>query len=243
MPGAIAYGLHEGSRSEYLAQFAFSAFGTAVAIPHQEDAGIDLFCHFVERVGRHARSRFPYTVQVKSGMDPWVFEGEEAIRWLVDYPLPLFLCVVDKADGRLRTYHTAPRFYYWSLGEHADRITMAPQLETEGRCVQWSGSFDFSLTAPILDFHVTDILQDEFRASASEVLAFWAEVEFDNLRRLKSGVRKFKMPDGYRPNATRITRWSIMGRTIGGEEHTERGFEHAKEVSNTTGSCYTRNRD
>ena len=44
MPGAIAANLHEGSRSEYLAQYVFSSWGTAVAIPHQEDSGLDLFC-------------------------------------------------------------------------------------------------------------------------------------------------------------------------------------------------------
>jgi hypothetical protein len=37
MTGSIAANLHEGSRSEYLAQFVFSSFGTAIPVPHQED--------------------------------------------------------------------------------------------------------------------------------------------------------------------------------------------------------------
>ena len=40
MVGAIAANLHEGSRSEYLAQYVFASFGTAVPVPHQEDTGI-----------------------------------------------------------------------------------------------------------------------------------------------------------------------------------------------------------
>jgi hypothetical protein len=36
--------LHEGSRSEYLAQFVFSSFGTAIPVPHQEDSGLDIYC-------------------------------------------------------------------------------------------------------------------------------------------------------------------------------------------------------
>src|SRR5262245_11645504 len=114
--GSIAANLHEGSRSEYLAQFVFSSWGTAVAVPHQEDHGLDLFCTLVERVGKRAWARSPYTVQVKSEMKPWVFEGIESVRWLVEHPLPLFLCVVVKQCATLRVYHTAPRFFAWSLG-------------------------------------------------------------------------------------------------------------------------------
>jgi hypothetical protein len=35
MTGSLAKGFHEGSRSEYLAQFVFSSFGTAIPVPHQ----------------------------------------------------------------------------------------------------------------------------------------------------------------------------------------------------------------
>src|SRR6516165_9818600 len=96
MPGATAYGFHEGSRSEYLAQYAFASWGTAVAIPHQEDHGIDLTCTLMERVRNRYLAQSPYTVQVKSNFEPVVFEGADTVRWLIEHPLPLFLCVVDK---------------------------------------------------------------------------------------------------------------------------------------------------
>ena len=35
MVGAIAANLHEGSRSEYLAQYVFASFGTAVSVPNE----------------------------------------------------------------------------------------------------------------------------------------------------------------------------------------------------------------
>src|SRR6266567_2016115 len=101
MPGAVGYGWHEGSRSEYLAQYAFGSWGTAVAIPHQEDHGIDLTCTLMERVGKRFLARSPYTVQVKSNLDPVVFKDREAVRWVIEHPLPLFLCVVNKAEARL----------------------------------------------------------------------------------------------------------------------------------------------
>jgi hypothetical protein len=48
---AIVTNFHEGSRSEYLAQFVFAKFGTAVPVPHQEDYGLDLYCTLLEQDG------------------------------------------------------------------------------------------------------------------------------------------------------------------------------------------------
>jgi hypothetical protein len=49
--GSIATNLHEGSRSEYLAQYVFSSFGTAVPVPHQEDTGLDRTIRATSRSG------------------------------------------------------------------------------------------------------------------------------------------------------------------------------------------------
>jgi hypothetical protein len=103
--GSIAPNLHEGSRSEYLAQYVFSSFGTAVP----EDTGLDIYCTLLEREGRRAWPRAYYAVQVKSNMEPWIFDSEESVRWIIEHPLPIFLCVVLKAEARtlLQTGTTA----------------------------------------------------------------------------------------------------------------------------------------
>jgi hypothetical protein len=111
MVAAMATNLHEGSRSEYLAQYIFASFGTSVPVPHQEDTGVDLYCTLTERIGLRAWPRAYSAVQVKSSMDSWVLHGAESVRWLVEHPLPLFLCVVDKSVAHIRVYHTSPRFY------------------------------------------------------------------------------------------------------------------------------------
>ncbi len=113
--GSIAANLHEGSRSEYLAQYVFSSFGTAVPIPHQEDTGLDIYCTLLERVGPRVWPRAYYSVQVKSTMDPWAFASPESVRWLIEHPLPIFLCIVLKAEARMLVYHTTPRFAAWIL--------------------------------------------------------------------------------------------------------------------------------
>jgi hypothetical protein len=66
MAGSIAPNLHEGSRSEYLAQYVFSSFGTA--IPVQEDSGLDIYCTLLKQQGKRAWPRAYYSVQVKSTM-------------------------------------------------------------------------------------------------------------------------------------------------------------------------------
>ena len=60
MTGSIAANPHEGSRSEYLAQFVFSSFGTAIPVPHQEDSGIDIYCTLLERRENLTRTLSPF---------------------------------------------------------------------------------------------------------------------------------------------------------------------------------------
>src|SRR4051794_29653316 len=106
MAGSIAHYFHEGSRAEYLAQYLFSGLGTCIPVPHQEDSGIDFYCTMTEILGPTAWPRAYFTVQVKSDDAPWRFKSSESVRWLVEQPLPLYLCVVDKKSLRFLLYHT-----------------------------------------------------------------------------------------------------------------------------------------
>jgi hypothetical protein len=124
MTGSIALNLHEGSRSEYLAQYVFSSFGTAIPVPHQEDSGLDIYCTLVTPQGKRAWPRAYYSVQVKSTMTPWVFDSPESVRWLIEHPLPIFLCIVRKTEARILVYHTTPRFAVWALPTHPSRLKL-----------------------------------------------------------------------------------------------------------------------
>ncbi len=52
LTGSTSANFHEANRSEYLAHFAFSSFGTSVPVPRPEDTGLDLYCTLTERVGQ-----------------------------------------------------------------------------------------------------------------------------------------------------------------------------------------------
>src|SRR2546426_6673261 len=185
MVGALATNLHEGSRSEYLAQYIFASFGTSVPVPHQEDTGVDLYCTLTEAIGPRSWPRAYFAVQVKSTMDSWRLDGAESVRWLVEHPLPLFLCVVEKRQARIRVYHTSPRFYVWSMPPLPDRLELVPTTESEGRCTQWEGGSTFSLSAPVIHASVQELLRDDFHENMTEVLRSWIDIDTANLDRLK----------------------------------------------------------
>ena len=226
MTGSVAANLHEGSRSEYLAQYLFASFGTVVPVPHQEDTGLDLYCTLTERLGARAFPRAYYSVQVKSTMAPWVLEGFDSVKWLIEHPLPLFLCVVDKKALQLRLYHTAPRFYAWALPPLPERLELVPATDEHGRCTQWSSGNTFSLSAPILDAAVSDLLDDEFQRRAIEVIRFWTDVDAQNLTRIRSDLHTFRMPDEYTTNTTDHRAWVEQGVTD--DPDPTRAIEHAK---------------
>jgi hypothetical protein len=204
MAGSFAIGFHEGSRSEYLAQFVFSSFGTAIPVPHQEDTGIDLYCTLVEPVGKQAWPRAYYSVQVKSTMDAWVFDSLESVRWIIEHPLPIFLCVVQKSEARILVYHTTPRFAAWILPIHKKHLSLIPGTAAKGETVKggWTEGDSFNLTAPILDFSIQDVLKPDFRKQVENVLKFWIDYDVDNLFRIKSGIHHFRAPHQYETNST-----------------------------------------
>lgn len=203
---------HEGSRSEYLAQYVFTSFGTAFPVPHQEDSGLDLYCTLLEPQGKRAWPRAYYSVQVKSGMDPWVFGSPESVRWIIEHPLPIFLCVVQKKEATILVYQTAPRFAVWTLPEYPKRLELIPGTETKANAVNWtSGAGDtFNLEAPILSFTIEQLLDQECRDRVSKVLKLWIDCDMENLLRIRSGIQSFRVPSPYETNSTEIKGWGTQ---------------------------------
>jgi len=211
--GSIVENFHEGSRSEPLAEFVLRSFGTAFRVPHEEDTAVDLYCTLTEQIGRLAWPRHHYTVQVKSDMEPWEFGSANSVRWLVEYPLPLFLCVVDKAETRLRLYQTFPRFLVWIGGALPTHLTLVPEEGSHGSSVLWKDDTTYSLSAPVLDMRVSDLGDKEVRENARAVIEFWVNAENRNLVMAKAGVPNFGMPSPYETNSAKAlgTSWQGAG--------------------------------
>jgi len=124
--GAIAANLHEGSRSELLADYLFSGWGTVTPVRRQDDFGLDLYCTLTEQIGRRAMVTDYFVVQVKSTNESWHFHDEASVRWLVEYPQPLFLSWIDKKSGIVRIYHVTPRFFVGAMPLLPNSLILKP---------------------------------------------------------------------------------------------------------------------
>jgi hypothetical protein len=200
MAGAIAGNLHEGSRSEILADYLFSTWGTVTPVRRQDDYGIDLYCTLTERVGRRDRVQEYFTVQVKSKEEPWTFNDCESVRWLVEYPTPLFLCTVSKLPPRVRIYHVFPRFYIWALGNLPESLELTPGQGQDGEFVQWIDGSSFPLSAPIIEVGLNDLMDGVQLLALRDVFAHWVRFDRENCDFVRQGLFQFRMPAQYMTN-------------------------------------------
>lgn len=201
--GSIAPNLHEGSRSEYLALYVFSMFGTAVQVPRQEDFGVDLYCTlFSERDGQRVWPEAYYAVQVKSDETVLTFPHPKSVEWVVRYPAPLFLCIVEKKAGLIRVYQTFARFGAAVSNALPSSFVMVPEGREDPAAGAYGQDGDgrYLLGAPILRFRIKDLLDDAKFQSIREVLRFWVIRDFENVRRYQMGMRSLWMPWEVRTN-------------------------------------------
>jgi hypothetical protein len=210
-PGALALNFRGGSRSEYLAQLVFSSFGTAIPVPRQEDTGLDIYCTLLEQEGLLAWPRAYYSVQVKSTIDPWVFNGRNSVQWFIEHPLPIFLYVVQKAEARILVYHTTPRFALWTMPELPERFELELGTETQAPTANWPWIGPCKLEAPILNFTIPEILETAKIEEVKNVLKFWTEFDVENLARIKNGIQQFVVPADYETNKTKDIARTMQG--------------------------------
>lgn len=198
--GAYATNLHEGGRSEILADYLFSGWGTITPVRRQDDHGIDLYGGLAERHGQRSIITDYYVVQVKSTTDSWIFEGEDSVKWLLEYPIPIFLSCVNKKEGTLAIYHVTPRFYVSVLDTVPTRLELVPEPYDLGEDVQWEDGERFSLSAPILRVSLPDFLDEKRLAKLREVFTRWVRIDQENIELLRLGLPCFRMPSNYTVN-------------------------------------------
>jgi Domain of unknown function (DUF4365) len=201
MTGATVASFHEGSRSEILADYLFSAWGTVTPARRQSDYGLDLYCTLTDRVGQRARVREYFSVQVKSGDDVvWPFNDPTSVKWFVDHPLPLFLSTVNKKTGVVRVYHTIPRFQIWALGALPSRVELRPGDGRTGEFDSCAGLPICSLSAPILQVSLRDLTDDVRMKELQDVFNFWVGRDRDNCELVRAGLLRFRRPQSYETN-------------------------------------------
>jgi hypothetical protein len=236
MVGAIPGNLHEGSRSEILADYFFSRWGAVTPVRRQDDCGVDLLCTLTERVRGKDQVREYFTVQVKSTDDAWTFEDRDSVRWLIEYPTPLFLCTVSKKDLRIRVYHVFPRFVVWSLGDLPETLELTPGQGPTGKFVEWADGSSFSLSAPIIEASVDDLMDDDQLVRLRDVFTHWVRFDRENCDLIRQGLLMFRMSEYYTVNEIPETR-PIVEQSYGAPslEFLNRGLLRLAEALNCIG--------
>jgi hypothetical protein len=243
MPGSYAGNLKEGSRSEILADYLFSQWGAVTPVRGRDDIGVDLYCTLSDRIGPLAVVRDYFVVQVKSGTDPWVFKDQDSVKWLVEYPTPLFLACVDKKKGSVSVYHVMPRFYVWALGRLPKRLVLRPEERDDGEFVAWENGETFSLSAPIIRATIADLTCVEATGALGKVFQCWVGFDRENCDLMRQGLLRFRMPPSYRVNQPPNAGIGEVGYAVREPEFLERGILRLAESAECIGGQLFRQGD
>jgi hypothetical protein len=203
-PGAIATNYYQGTRSEYLAQYVFSMFGTATQVPHEADYGFDLACTLTRTTGGRGEPYGYYSVQIKSKPDPWVFGVPGSVQWILKYPAPLLFCIVDKDTTQFTIYQLFARFAAAAMSDHPASLRLIPgepgSTATRRSHVAWDADGNVELGPPILQFTIAELMMDEKYEEIRSVLEYWILSDLRNLLRQQMGMRAASGPAYYETN-------------------------------------------
>jgi hypothetical protein len=108
-------------------------------------------------------------------------------------------------------YHTFASFHIWSLGiQSSDYLRSLEYLEFipgpsgPGTCTEWNGERQISLSAPILDTTLPELIDNETQvAEIREILKYWLDLDKTNLMRIRTGTLNFAMPQSYETNSVK----------------------------------------
>lgn len=199
MPGTNPFGLHEGGRSEILADYFFSRWGTVTPVRGRDDHGVDLYCTLVRPEGKLGIVTHYYSVQVKSGFMPWELKDAHAVKWLVNHPTPLFLACVDKQKHTMSIYQTLKRFVYGFSGR--DQLTLLPSRDEEAEISNMDFMKDESLLAPIVNLRLEDFYDEDQLNRLHEVFKYWVDLDTRMCVWRQMGILRLSVRSTYRTNS------------------------------------------
>lgn len=198
--GTIAPNFHEGTRSEYLAQYVFSGFGTSIPVPHPEDSGIDLYCTLGEKIGQRLHVRNYYFVQVKSNKNDIVYEGAKSVEWLLSHNYPFIVCVIDKKNSMVEIYQTLilSTCYYQ---ENIKSITFSfDSLTNQFSQIEPEKILKLFIGPSILKFKTNELENPEWISKARAIMKAWIELDQENINLKSIGLNLIRVPELYKTN-------------------------------------------
>jgi len=191
--GVTARNTRQGFRSEYIAKYIFSAFGTAVEVTSENDIGLDLLCNLTYDQDKLIVYKSTYGIQVKSSGATFKYSGKLATSWLSKMEFPLLLVEIDKEQSTVKVYSTwnLNRFI---LGLHTDDESNYPEeviFDTTSTDVLIEPDCSNGIVPvgrAILDFKFQDIDDSVTCNNLYSVLSEWLEIDDKNYAMRRDGV-------------------------------------------------------
>lgn len=191
--GIITYNLREGFRSEYLADYVFSAFGPSLQVAREDDYGIDMICNMAYQDGKLMRVEATYGVQIKSQDTAFKYLGKQAVDWLFSLEFPLFFAEVSKEASTVKIFSS------WNINRfllglekgkkdsYPAEITFVPDENDELTEPNVQTGL-IPIGKPILDFNIMDLGDKDKRERFKKILNEWLEFEVKNYSLRRAGI-------------------------------------------------------
>ncbi len=127
------------------------------------------------------------------------------MKWILQYPAPLLLCIVDKKAARFSVYHLTARFQAAVMTEPPASLMLVPgdpgkTDPTHRPAIGWDAEGRMQLGPPILHFTLDQFLDDETYQLIGRVLDYWIVNDLRNILRQQMGMRAASGPPDYVTN-------------------------------------------
>lgn len=196
---AMHNNFHQGSRAEYLAQFALSRVGLVVPVPRQADHFlIDLFVHLGKQVGRQFVPTGPtVAVQAKSSRKPIVLKDRKLEIFLNEIANPYFIAVVDINEGTIEVFSTQERLNHARFPRTKLTLRFAPEPR-DFKNDPIATEAEMYLREPISTYPIAALDRPSSAPGTAsrfhDVLNAWARLESLNLAWHAQGFPLFARP-------------------------------------------------
>jgi hypothetical protein len=125
------------------------------------------------------------------------------------------------------------------MPELPQRLELILGAATQAQTANWDWISSCKLEAPILNFTIKDILDEDFRGQVKNVLKFWINFDVENLVRIKNGIQQFVVPPDYETNRTKDTARTMQGVWRFREDTFQLAKNRLRELmSSITTHCY-----
>jgi hypothetical protein len=192
--GKFPVNLNQGFRAESLAQYILSEFGPCIRVTKENDYGLDLICSLMDVKGPVGYVKEVFGIQVKSGKEPFRYNGVHLLTWLTNLNIPLFFARVNRKKASLKLYcsWTLTFILQWETkGFVKNNLLFLPEdnLNTELKHPEETENETIiHLGKPIIELDTMQLSDKTFRDKIFKILDEWVSFEYQNYAYRIAGI-------------------------------------------------------